>query len=155
MRSPLSFFSACFCCSTFLWPMKRRLTEFLQSLQWVAPALWFLPSNGKAQQPRLKLPCCSKGTQHLYLLSCASCLAGALLLPPQGRWEAHSRSLRVVTGEAVKVIWPYGSRLLILTVCHTPVSQTMLLTQRNHRLLQTQGSWQNDNLLPLSQPRYS
>lgn len=94
---------------TPLWPKKKKLTGLLKGLQGVTLAVVWR-SDGRIQQPHLRL-----FTEGIVLRIIVLCklLGRSTASPPQGWWEVHHLPLRRV---AVKLMWPYGSRLQILTV---------------------------------------
>lgn len=105
-REVISLYFSCF---TPLWPKKKKLTGLLKGLKVVTLAVVWR-SDGRIQQPHLRL-----FTEGIVLRIIVLCklLGRSTVSPPQGWWEVHHLPLRRV---AVKLMWPYGSRLQILTV---------------------------------------
>lgn len=94
---------------TLLWPRKKEFTGLLEGLQGIALAeVW--RSDGRIQQPHLRL--FTEGTVLRIIVLC-KLLGRSTASPPQGWWEVHHLPLHRV---AMKLMWPYGSRLQILTV---------------------------------------
>lgn len=98
-----------FCHFTPLWPRKKKLTGLLEGLQGAALAVVWR-SDGRIQQPHLRL--LTEGIVPRIIVLC-KLLGRSAASPPQGWWEVDHRPLCRV---AVKLMWPYGSRLQILTV---------------------------------------
>lgn len=105
-REVISLYFSCF---TPLWPRKKEFTGLLEGLQGVALAVVWR-SDGRIQQPHLRL--LTEGIVLRIIVLC-KLLGRSTASPPQGWWEVHHLPLRRV---AVKLMWPYGSRLQILTV---------------------------------------
>lgn len=87
-----------FSCSTLLWPRKRKL--LYKGLPWhcCLEKRWE-DSSAPFEAPMLF----TEGTVLEFIVLC-KLLDRSAISPPQRRWEAHRLPLRIVAGEAVKLM---------------------------------------------------